>query len=325
MLFVANNSLDPAYNLATEEYLLKQKQMPAIMLWQNDRAIIVGKNQNTMAEINYHYVKKNGITVCRRLTGGGAVFHDRGNLNYTVISDNTGKLGDYAYFSKDLTDFLKTLGLNAEISGRNDVLLDNKKICGNAQTTYKNLVLHHGCILFSADLSSLANALKVDPEKIADKGIKSVKSRVVNIQSLLYKKIDIDEFRKLFADFIIKRHALTVYEFTDREKDIIKTLREQKYNTYNWNYGNSPQYTYKNRKRYTFGTVELYLDVKDGIIDKCKIKGDFFGAKEITDFEKLFIGKKYDLQDIETVLSAADTNKYIANAEKDDIIKLFFE
>ena len=324
MLFVVNNSFDPAYNLATEEYLLKQKQMPAIMLWQNDRAIIVGKNQNTMAEINYPYVKENEITVCRRLTGGGAVFHDKGNLNYTVISDNAAKLGDYSYFSRDLTDFLNTLGLNAEMSGRNDVLLNGKKICGNAQTTYKNLVLHHGCILFSADLSSLTSALKVDPEKIADKGIKSIKSRVVNIQSLLNKKIDIDQFRALFADFMIERHSLTPYIFNDEEKAIIKNLRDQKYATYEWNYGTSPQYTYKNRKRFAFGTVELFLDVKDGVIDKCEIKGDFFGADDINDFEKLFIGQKYDLKEIDTVLSATDINRYIANATKNDLIELFF-
>ncbi|MBQ0111387.1 MAG: lipoate--protein ligase family protein, partial [Oscillospiraceae bacterium] len=244
MLFVLNNSFDPAYNLATEEYLLKQKQMPAIMLWQNDRSIIIGKNQNTMAEINYPYVNENGITVCRRLTGGGAVFHDKGNLNYTVISDNTNKLGDYSYFSQDLTDFLKTLGLDAEMSGRNDVLLCGKKICGNAQTTYKNLVLHHGCILFSADLSSLSNALKVNPAKIADKGIKSVKSRVVNIRSQLKEKMEIDRFRELFGDFMIKRHSLVPYELTDDEKNIIKKLKDEKYSTYEWNYGTSPQYSY---------------------------------------------------------------------------------
>lgn len=324
MLFVLNNSFDPAYNLATEEYLLKQKQSPAIMLWQNDRAIIVGKNQNTMAEINYPYVKENKITVCRRLTGGGAVFHDKGNLNYTVISNNADKLGDYSYFSKDLTDFLKTLGLDAEMSGRNDVLISGKKICGNAQTTYKDLVLHHGCILFSADLSSLAGALAVDPEKIADKGIKSVKSRVVNIQSLLKEKMNIDRFRELFAGFMIKRHSLTPYELSEEEKSVIKNLCEQKYATYEWNYGSSPKYSYKNRKRFPFGVVEIYLDVKDGIIEKCDILGDFFGAEDITDFQNLFIGKKYDMQEIDNVLSATDINRYILNSQKNDIIKLFF-
>lgn len=324
MLFVLNNSYDPAYNLAAEEFLLKRKQEPAVMLWQNDRSIIVGNNQNTMAEINYPYVIKNEITVCRRLTGGGAVFHDKGNLNYTIINNGAEKLGNYSYFSKDLTDFLKILGLNAEVSGRNDVIIDGKKICGNAQTTYKNLVMHHGCILFSADLSHLENALKVDPEKIADKGIKSVKSRVVNIQSLLTPKIEIDRFKELFSEFLINRHSLITYDFTATEKAEIKELRDNKYNTYEWNFCRSPKYSYNNRIRYPFGTVELFLDVNDGIINKCEIKGDFFGSKEICDFEKLFEGKRYDYSEIYSTLDSADVNGYILNACKDDLIKLFF-
>lgn len=279
MHFIESLSTDPEFNLALEEHLFFNKSEEIFLLWQNSSSIIIGKNQNAMAEIDYEYVTKNGIKVVRRLTGGGAVYHDLGNLNFSYIVNRDG-FGDYVGFTKILRDFLESLGLSAEVSGRNDVLVDGRKISGNAQHAHHGRLLHHGTILIGADMSHLEKALRPDEEKIRSKGIRSVKSRVLNLSERL--GMDAATFRKQFADFVIKTEKPEVCTLSADDIAAVEILKNEKYSTHSWNFGYSPQYAFHKKHRFAGGGVEVYLDIRDGIIRDAKIFGDF-----LEDFEPI--------------------------------------
>ena len=243
MNLIRTPSTDPAFNLAAEEYLLRTVRAPACMLWRNEKAVIVGKNQDTAGEIDQAYVEAHGIRVIRRLTGGGAVFHDLGNVNYTFIEpEGGGHFNDYAWFTADLISYLAALGVKAEQNDRNDVLADGKKICGNAQCVMNGMVMHHGCILYDADLSALARALKPDPEKLRGKGIASVAARVANIRALGDLAMDAAAFMNGFADYMKRRHGCIESTFSAEDTARMQRLADEKYSTWAWNFGSSPDW-----------------------------------------------------------------------------------
>lgn len=295
------------------------------MLWRNEKSVIVGVNQNTAAEIDRGFCEKNGVKVVRRLTGGGAVFHDLGNVNYTYIEQNDGtKFSNYALFTKDVMDYLETLGVKSELSGRNDVLVDGKKVIGNAQCVRSGKIMHHGCILYSADLSKLSGALKVNKAKIESKGIKSVSSRVINIADKLPQKKDAADFIKGLESFMKKRYNCPVRGLSEEEKSAISDLAEQKYSTFDWNYGNSPEYTYEKTEKFPFGLLTVSFNAASGIIADIRITGDFFGVKEISLLEDRLKGVRHDIGAIESVLENTDIDSFIKGCTKADLIKLFF-
>ena len=274
MLYIESPVTDPHWNLALEEHLFSGKSEEVFMLWQNSSSIIIGKNQNAMAEIDYSYVTKENIPVVRRLTGGGAVYHDLGNLNFTYIVNREG-FGDYIGFTKTLREYLASLGLSAEVSGRNDVLVDGKKISGNAQYSKQGRLLHHGTILIGADMTHLSRALRPDEEKIKSKGIRSVQSRVTNLGPLL--SMDVEVFRAVFAAFVSKSEDMQPYILSAEDRAAVDKLVKEKYGTFAWNYGYSPKYAFHTRQRFPGGGVEVFLDIRDGIIRDAKIFGDFLG------------------------------------------------
>ena len=242
MLLINNTNTNAYFNLAMEEYFLKNTNEDIFLLWQNENSIIVGKNQNTLSEINYDYVKENNIKVVRRLSGGGAVFHDLGNINFTFISCNDNSFSDFKKFTMPIVEALKELNVHAEFSGRNDLLIDGQKFSGNAQYNYKNKVMHHGTLLFSSEINDLSNALKVKPSKFQGKSVKSVKSRVTNISSHLDKEMTVLEFKDYLMDFINKRDENShFYELNDKDIESINKLVEEKYSTWEWNFGYSPK------------------------------------------------------------------------------------
>ena len=234
MTIIHNLNTTPAFNLAAEEHLLDTAAEPLFMLWRNEKAIIVGKNQDTLAEIDRDYVQAQGIAVHRRITGGGAVFHDLGNINYTLIEPEGGHFDDYAYFTADLIDFLATLGVRAEQNERNDVLIDGKKICGNAQCVRGGYILHHGCILFDVDLDVLTRALTPGRDKLARNNVASVASRVTNIREHLRGDMSALDFMNGFARFMKERHGCDESDLYGVEQ--IRKLAEEKYATWEWNY-----------------------------------------------------------------------------------------
>ena len=321
MLLINNTNTNAYFNLAMEEYFLKNTNEDIFLLWQNENSIIVGKNQNTLSEINYDYVKENNIKVVRRLSGGGAVFHDLGNINFTFISCNDNSFSDFKKFTMPIVEALKELNVHAEFSGRNDLLIDGQKFSGNAQYNYKNKVMHHGTLLFSSEINDLSNALKVKPSKFQGKSVKSVKSRVTNISSHLDKEMTVLEFKDYLMDFINKRDDNShFYELNDKDIESINKLVEEKYSTWEWNFGYSPKYSLYNELKYPGGNVEFSLDVHDGLIKDIKFFGDFFGKEDISFIENKLRNVKHNEYSIKSALEDVDINNYFLNCNIDILV-----
>ena len=321
MLLINNTNTNAYFNLAMEEYFLKNTNEDIFLLWQNENSIIVGKNQNTLSEINYDYVKENNIKVVRRLSGGGAVFHDLGNINFTFISCNDNSFSDFKKFTMPIVEALKELNVHAEFSGRNDLLIDGQKFSGNAQYNYKNKVMHHGTLLFSSEINDLSNALKVKPSKFQGKSVKSVKSRVTNISSHLDKEMTVLEFKDYLMDFINKRDENShFYELNDKDVESINKLVEEKYSTWEWNFGYSPKYSLYNELKYPGGNVEFSLDVHDGLIKDIKFFGDFFGKEDISFIENKLRNVKHNEYSIKSALENVDINNYFLNCNIDILV-----
>ncbi len=289
MLCIKHPNTDPWFNLAAEEYVLKNFTENCFMLWRNENAIIVGKHQNTLAEVNMDYVKAKNIKVVRRLSGGGAVFHDLGNLNFSfIMNGEKDHKVDFKKFTLPIIEVLKKLSVDARFEGRNDLTIDGKKFSGNAEHVYKNRVLRHGTLLFSSLMEDLAMALKVNPLKYKDKAVKSVRSRVTNIREHLKEDMDVLQFRDRIMNHIHKTHPnCRFYDFTQKDLEGIRKLVEKKYSTWEWNFGSSPEYDLQKAIRTEGGFMEMHLNVNKGIIKDIRIFGDFFNKLDVSEVETI--------------------------------------
>ena len=318
MKFLILRTKNPYLNLAIEEYIFSETDDDVFMLWQNEPTVVIGKNQNAYAEINMDYVKENNINIARRITGGGAVYHDFGNVNYTFISNNRKNGIDFAYFTKPIIEALKKLDIDAKLSGRNDLLVNEKKISGNAQFNNGNRVLHHGTLLFDTNLDVLTQVLKVDEEKIKSKAIKSVRSRVVNLKALINEKIDSDDFINLISSYIVSKYNPTVIEAPKCEKiDALATRNSSD----EWLFPKNnfiSNYTLVNKKRYAFGILEMHINMSDKKILDIKISGDFFGGKDISELESIL--KNTPLSELQNKIINIDIEDYIYGITKEDFI-----
>lgn len=324
MIIYKNNSTDAYFNLALEQYLLDSKEGSIFMLWRNDKAVIIGKNQNAYAELDLDYVEKNNIKVVRRLTGGGAVFHDIGNINFSFIVPDTEKaVLDFARFTKPIIEALKSLGIeNVCLSGRNDIMIGNSKISGNAQSSYNGKTLHHGCMLYSADLSMLTGALRVDPEKIKSKGIKSVRNRVANIKDFLKTDMSVTDFMDYLENYVAKETNSEVISLTDEDIAATQKLADEKYSTWDWNFGKSKELSVQKKKRYDFGSVAVDLTVEGGIIKAIKISGDFFGVRDVSEIENILINTKFEAEALKDKLNNSLIGDCISGMTSDLFIEL---
>lgn len=326
MLCIQDSCTDPYFNIAAEEYVLKNFRDDCFMLWRNDNAIIVGKHQNTLAEINIDYVKEKNIKVVRRLSGGGAVFHDMGNLNFTfIVGGDDGNLVDFRKFTLPIIEVLQKLGVEASFEGRNDITIEGKKFSGNAEHVWRNRTLHHGTILFSSLMTDLSLALKVNPLKFTDKAVKSVRSRVTNVSEHLKEKMDVLEFRQRVMDHIMEKYEDSfLYEFTPEDIAKIEKIRDEKFALWEWNYGYSPKYDFEKMIRTSGGSIEFHINVEKGLIKEIKIYGDFFHKYDIDVVEKSLIGVRHDPDAIRTTLSQFRFDDYFKNISLDEFIPGLF-
>ena len=319
------STTDPAWNLAVEEYVFEHlpRDRMYVMLWQNDNAIIIGKHQNTLAEINESFVREQGIRVVRRLSGGGAVYHDMGNLNFTVIADATEDALDFGRFCDIVLRALERVGIHGQRNGRNDMTIDGKKFSGNAQYIRQGRVMHHGTLLFDSDTSVLAGALQVDPAKIQAKGVKSVRSRVTNIRPLLPRDMTLGKFREVLLGSILEQFPGTSYSLTEEDLECIQSIKERRYDTWEWNFGHSPACTLRKKARFEgCGTVEAFLSMDQGRIREVTFRGDFFAAEDQASLAQVLKDCALEPAGLEAALQNTDISRYFMGLSKEQFLSL---
>ncbi len=293
--YLETGSNDPAWNLAFEEVVLESRRDdPYLILWQNDNTIVVGQNQNTEEEINRDFVEEHGIHVVRRMTGGGAVYHDMGNLNYSFI-DDAGELQDISYerFTNAVVSALKDLGLDACASGRNDILVNGYKVSGTAQRLCGGRILYHGTLLFDSRPEMIAGALDADPLKFTSKSKKSVRTRVGNIRSFLKNDMGINEFKEYLLKYFGK-DGFETDKLSETELEQVSKLKKDKYDTWQWTFGRSPKFNLSAKRKWDGGIVDIRIDVENGIINEIKFYGDYLSLRPISELEKSLVGCRFD-------------------------------
>ncbi len=327
MILIDNQDIREArLNLALEEYAVRNLDLDDshLLFYINDPAIIIGKHQNTTEEINAAYVKQNNIHVVRRISGGGAVYHDNGNLNFSFITHfSNDNFNNYEKFTRPVIEALNQLGVNAELEGRNDIVVAGRKISGNAQYRWKDQMLSHGTLLFDTNLENVVQALNVSAEKIISKGIKSIRSRVANIKEFLPRDMNIEEFRQILLEHIFAAQKdIPQRPFNEHDWDAIQTLAREKYHSWDWNYGRSPAFNLQRRKRFAIGTIDIKLDVMRGLIKNTKIYGDFFAQNDIRELEKQLIGTRYDFDALKMGLRNFPLDAYFGGSlDRDEFVR----
>lgn len=323
--YLETNSLDPAYNLAFEETVLRRRtQGDYLLLWQNDNTVVVGQNQNAEAEIDRAFVEAHGIHVVRRTTGGGAVYHDMGNLNYSFITD----IGDaqrltMERFTRPVVEVLRGLGLQAEASGRNDILVEGRKVSGTAQRMMGGRILHHGTLLFDANPDMVAGALHADPAKFQSKSSKSVRSRVGNIRAFLKEDMDLAAFWAYLKE-ALAGDGLTPDHLTEEELAAVDELRRDKYDTWEWTFGRSPRYSMTNRRRWDGGSLEPHLEVEKGLITGIVFYGDFLSLRSLEPVTEALVGCPFRREAVAAVLDRFPLEQYFGGISREEILDTLF-
>lgn len=325
---------DARVNLAVEYYLLNEVELdePILLFYINDNSIIVGKNQNTFEEVNTDYVNEHDVTVVRRFSGGGAVYHDLGVLCFCFLTKDDGNsFRDFKKFTSPVIDGLHKMGVEgAELRGRNDLVIDDKKFSGNAMYSKNGRLTAHGTLMFDSEIEAVVGALRPKKHKLESKGIKSIRSRVTNIKPYLsdeYQYMNAKDFKeKLLLNIFDVDNISEVkeYKLTEEDWQKIDKFAEKYTANWDWNYGKSPKFDLERSERLSVGTVEVKMNVNRGIIEDLKIYGDFFGLGEISDVESKLIGKTYEEKSIRDTFEEIDINKYFGKVNVDELVQLFY-
>ena len=327
MIYLESKRFDPHFNLAMEQFIFDQmdRNEEYFFLWQNANTVVVGKHQNTIGEINQKFVEEHNISVVRRLSGGGAVYHDMGNLNFTIIVSRTDQMADFDFsrFCLPVVNALHKLGVKAEINGRNDITIDGKKFSGNSQYMKQGRIMHHGAILYASDLTTVSKALIVSKDKIASKGVTSVRSRVTNVVDYMEEKVPLEVFKKALLDEMAKREKIEKHELTSEEIEKIKKIQKERYDTWEWNYGKSPKYDIV-KERYVAGCgkFQFHINVQDGAITAFDVFGDYFGNGDKEDVQKLLLGVKINRAALTQAVENFPLENYFHNLKKDVFVDM---
>lgn len=329
MLFIDNgNSNDPSFNLALEEYCLLNLPIDAhyLLFYVNAPSIIIGKHQNTLEEIDTDFVQQHGIRVVRRISGGGAVYHDLGNLNFSFIRRyEKSQFNNYREFTRPVLAALHQLGVPAELNGRNDIVADGRKVSGNAQAVRRDRMVSHGTLLFRSELDNVVHALKSKPGKMISKGIQSVRSRVVNIGDFLPASISMADFRAtLLAHLFPGTASPPQYRLTPEDLEAVDALAQSRYRSWDWNYGESPAFNLQRVQRFAVGEVDARLFVERGHVKTAKFHGDFFTSRDITELEQALTGIRYRPDDIRAALQPVQAWEFFEGVAIDDLVKLLY-
>ncbi|MDR1379555.1 MAG: lipoate--protein ligase [Synergistaceae bacterium] len=321
MYVIENRNTKPQYNLALEEYLClraAREESRFFMLWRNEPSIIVGRFQNTLEEINTSFVEERHIHVVRRNSGGGAVYHDLGNINYSFVMPDSGDF-DFAFFTEPIIQALAILGVRAELSGRNDLAIEGKKVSGGAQYRRGGVMLHHGTLLYDADLEILSQALRPSQDKFQSKAVKSIRGRVGNIKPYLQAPLSVSEFQDSLQRGV---QGLTPLALDEDILAEVKRLETEKYSTWEWNYGSSPCFTERKKTRFSWGGVEVFLVVDEGKISECSFRGDYFGSGEYAPLLSCLVGCSYTKESVAQAIEGFDTHALFAGSSPTDLIAL---
>lgn len=323
MHLYVSNSDNPHINLATEEFLLKNTDKDVIFLYINKPCLVVGKHQNTLAEVNYRFVNENQLPVIRRISGGGTVYHDEGNINFTFIKNGEeGKLVNFKSFISPVAGFLINLGVPAEIGVRNDILVNNLKVSGNAEHIYKKRTLHHGTLLFSSFLANLHDALHVEPGKYTDKAVKSVRSKVINIKEFLSQNLSTQQFFEKLVSFLQNQFKCSFLSLNDEDMKLIKNSADTKYPDWQWNYGYSPDYLFRNTAKLGDFSFQIELIVEKGLIKKAAISSSV-EEDVLTELQKYLENQQHSVKGLTSNAAILSLEK-LTGIDRSEILWAFF-
>ena len=326
MKYLKNPSTNPYYNMAFDEYCLESLPIdePVFFLWQNRPAVIVGYNQEVNTEVNLDYLKEKGIDLVRRVTGGGAVYHDMENLNYTIVGRSEDLERDYPEYASIMVKALQTLGVPATLSGRNDILVEGRKVSGFAKRVCKDRLMVHGTLMYNVDVDVLTHVLNPSTTKLQSKGIASVRSRVANLCDYLPEIPDIQTFSQRLEEILSNNYTDTEYQLTETDLANIQRLTDKKFATWEWNYGRSPKATLVHSARLACGTVEIHLTLAENRIASCRFGGDFLGNLPTSDVEKVLQGVVYEPLAIQKCLQQLEISNYFDKVMAEDLVRMMF-
>lgn len=326
MRYLRNSNTNPYYNMAFDEYCLESLSIdePVFYLWQNRPAVIVGFNQEVNTEVNLDYLKENDIALVRRVTGGGAVYHDLGNLNYTIVGRSEDLERDYPEYAGLMMKALQALGVPATRSGRNDILVNGKKVSGFAKRVVRNRLMVHGTLMYDVDVDVLTHVLNPSNSKLQSKGIASVRSRVANLREYLPECASIGEFSHRLEEILSCHYRDSEYPLSPEDLAGIQRLCDEKFSQWEWNYGRSPKATLTHSARLACGTVEIHLTLTENRIASCRFGGDFLGNLPASEVENALQGVVYDADSIRKCLSEMEISHYFDGVAADDLVRMMF-